>query len=145
MKALIQRVKHAEVEVDGKPVSAIRTGYLVFLGVKKGDGEAQAEQLAKKIANLRIFEDENGKINRSISDVNGEVLAVSQFTLLANAAHGNRPDFLEAEVPALAEPLYSFFCDCLRQCGLTVKQGIFGADMKIELLNDGPFTIMLEK
>lgn len=145
MKTLIQRVKHAEVEVDGKQISAIQTGYLVFLGVKKGDGKEQAEQLAKKIANLRIFEDENGKINRSISDVGGEVLAVSQFTLLANAAHGNRPDFLEAEVPVLAEPLYMFFCSCLRQYGLTVKQGIFGADMKIELLNDGPFTIMLEK
>lgn len=145
MKALIQRVRHAEVEVDGKQISAIQAGYLVFLGVKKGDGKEQAEQLAKKIANLRIFEDENGKINRSISDVGGEVLAVSQFTLLANAAHGNRPDFLEAEVPSLAEPLYMFFCSCLRRYGLIVKQGIFGADMKIELLNDGPFTIMLEK
>ncbi len=145
MKALIQRVRHAEVEVDGKQISAIQAGYLVFLGVKKGDGKEQAEQLAKKIANLRIFEDENGKINRSISDVGGEVLAVSQFTLLANAAHGNRPDFLEAEVPSLAEPLYMFFCSCLRRYGLIVKRGIFGADMKIELLNDGPFTIMLEK
>lgn len=145
MKALIQRVTHAELTVKSELISKIQTGYLVFLGVKKGDTEEQAMQLAKKIANLRIFEDENGKINRSILDVGGEVLAVSQFTLLANAAHGNRPDFLEAEVPALAEPLYAFFCSALRDCGLTVRQGIFGADMKIELLNDGPFTILLEK
>ena len=103
------------------------------------------EYLAAKTAKLRIFEDENGKINRSVLEVGGEVLAVSQFTLLANASHGNRPDFLEAEVPALAEPLYDCYCESLRACGVPVKKGIFGADMKIELLNDGPFTILLEK
>ena len=157
MKALIQRVTHAELSVNGALVSSVQRGYLVFLGVQKGDTREQAEYLAAKTAKdlhvqaypprakLRIFEDENGKINRSVLEVGGEALAVSQFTLLANASHGNRPDFLEAEVPALAEPLYDCYCESLRACGVPVKKGIFGADMKIELLNDGPFTILLEK
>ena len=145
MKALIQRVTHAELSVNGALVSSVKRGYLVFLGVQKGDTREQAEYLAAKTAKLRIFEDENGKINRSVLEGGGEALAVSQFTLLANASHGNRPDFLEAEVPALAEPLYDCYCESLRACGVPVKKGIFGADMKIELLNDGPFTILLEK
>ena len=145
MKALIQRVTHAELSINGALVSSVKRGYLVFLGVQKGDTREQAEYLAAKTAKLRIFEDENGKINRSVLEVGGEALAVSQFTLLANASHGNRPDFLEAEVPALAEPLYDCYCESLRACGVPVKKGIFGADMKIELLNDGPFTILLEK
>ena len=145
MKAVIQRVKHSSVTVDGKLISKIDNGFMILLGVMDGDTKEDADKLIKKIPVLRIFEDENGKINRSVLEVGGEALAVSQFTLLANASHGNRPDFLEAEVPALAEPLYDCYCESLRACGVPVKKGIFGADMKIELLNDGPFTILLEK
>lgn len=145
MKAVIQRVLNANLKVDGKLVSEIGRGYVIFLGVKKGDTEAVADYFIKKIPPLRICEDENGKINKSILDTCGEILLVSQFTLYANASHGNRPDFLSAEAPDKANALYEYVTNGLRESGLTVKQGVFGADMKISQINDGPFTVVLEK
>lgn len=145
MKAVIQRVRHAELNVEGKLVSKIGAGYVIFLGVGKGDSEEQADYFIKKIPPLRVFEDENGKINKSITDTGGEILLVSQFTLYANASHGNRPDFLAAEAPEKANELYLYVAEGLRAAGLTVKLGVFGADMKILQENDGPFTLILEK
>ena len=144
MKAVVQRVKHTTLSVDGKLISEIPFGLTVFLGVKTGDSEAQASYLAKKIANLRIFEDENGKMNLSVKDVGGEVLLVSQFTLYGDASHGNRPSFTLAERPERAEPLYEYALSCLQEQGVTVKRGVFGADMQIAQHNDGPVTILLE-
>lgn len=143
MKAVIQRVTEAELKVDGELISKIGKGYVIFLGVGKGDNEEQADYLIKKIPPLRIFEDENGKINKSIKDVQGEILLVSQFTLYANASHGNRPDFLQAETPNKANELYLYVAEGLKAAGVTVKTGVFGADMKIKQVNDGPFTILL--
>jgi len=143
MKAVIQRVTEAELKVDGELISEIGKGYVIFLGIGKGDTEEQADYLIKKIPPLRIFEDENGKINKSIKDVNGEILLVSQFTLYANASHGNRPDFLQAETPDKANELYLYVAEGLKNAGVTVKTGVFGADMKIKQVNDGPFTILL--
>ncbi len=145
MKAVIQRVRHAELNVEGKLVSEIGAGYVIFLGVGKGDSEEQADYFIKKIPPLRVFEDENGKINKSITDTGGEILLVSQFTLYANASHGNRPDFLAAEAPEKANELYLYVAEGLRAAGLAVKLGVFGADMKILQENDGPFTLILEK
>ena len=144
MKAVVQRVKQTRLSVDGKTVSEIPFGLTVFLGVKIGDTEKEAAYLAKKIAGLRIFEDENGKMNLSVKDVGGEVLLVSQFTLYGDASHGNRPSFTLAERPERAEPLYEFTVQELSSYGVTVKKGVFGADMKIEQFNDGPVTILLE-
>lgn len=143
MKVVIQRVLDANLKVDGKLISQINNGYVIYLGVAKGDTEKQADFLAKKILSLRIFEDENGKINKSIIDVKGEILLVSQFTLYANASHGNRPDFLMAESPEKAEKMYLYFAEKLKE--IPTKLGVFGADMKINQTNDGPFTIILEK
>ena len=145
MKAVIQRVLDANLKVDGKLISEIGKGYVIFLGVEKGDGQADADYFIKKIPPLRICEDENGKINKSIIDVGGEILLVSQFTLFANCTHGNRPEFLQAEAPDKANELYMYVANGLIQKGLTVKLGVFGADMKINQTNDGPFTIILEK
>ena len=145
MKAVVQRVLDASLTVDGKLISKIGKGYVVFLGVKKGDTTLNADYFIKKLPTLRICEDENGKINKSIVDTNGEILLVSQFTLLANTSHGNRPEFLEAEIPEKANQLYEYVLDGLVKQGLTVKKGVFGADMKINQTNDGPFTIILEK
>ncbi len=145
MKGVIQRVLGAKLEVDGKLISEIGKGYVIFLGVGKGDGKDNADYFIKKIPPLRIFEDENGKINKSVIDVGGEILLVSQFTLYANASHGNRPDFLSAEAPERANELYAYVAEGLRKQGLTVKLGVFGADMKITQVNDGPFTVILEK
>ncbi|MBQ8427192.1 MAG: D-tyrosyl-tRNA(Tyr) deacylase [Clostridia bacterium] len=144
MKAVIQRVLDANLKVDGKLISQIGHGYVIFLGVKKGDTTADADYFIKKIPSLRICEDENGKINKSIVDVNGEILLVSQFTLYANTSHGNRPDFLNAEMPDKANELYEYVAQGLINQGLPVKLGVFGADMKINQTNDGPFTIILE-
>ena len=144
MKAVVQRVKQTRLSVDGKTVSEIPFGLTVFLGVQVGDTAKEAAYLAKKIAGLRIFEDENGKMNLSVKDVGGEVLLVSQFTLYGDASHGNRPSFTLAERPERAEPLYEFAVQELSSYGVTVKKGVFGADMKIEQLNDGPVTILLE-
>lgn len=144
MKAVVQRVKRTTLSVDGKLISEIPFGLTVFLGIKCGDTQAQADYIAKKIANLRIFEDENGKMNLSVKDVGGEVLLVSQFTLYGDTSHGNRPSFTLAERPELAQPLYEYAVEALRLHGVTVKTGIFGADMKIEQYNDGPVTVLLE-
>ena len=145
MKAVIQRVLSADLKVDGELISKIGKGYVIFLGVKKGDDKTSCDFFAKKIPALRIFEDAEGKINKSITDVGGEILLVSQFTLYANASHGNRPDFLDAEKPDRANELYLDLAEKLKTAGLTVKLGVFGADMKISQINDGPFTIILEK
>lgn len=145
MRAVIQRVKQTTLRVDGREISQIPFGLTVFLGVKEGDSKAQADYLMKKIAALRIFEDENGKMNLSVKDVGGEVLLVSQFTLYGDASHGNRPSFSLAARPEIAEPLYEYAADSLRALGVMVKTGVFGADMKIDQLNDGPVTILLER
>ena len=144
MKAVVQRVKYTSLKVDGELISEIPYGLTVFLGIKSGDTEKEADYLVKKIANLRIFEDENGKMNLSVKDVGGEVLLVSQFTLYGDASHGNRPSFTLAERPERAEPLYAYALSALTAQGVTVKGGVFGADMKLEQLNDGPVTILLE-
>lgn len=144
MKAVLQRVLSANLKVDGNLISEIGKGYVIFLGVQKGDTKEQADFFIKKIPSLRIFEDENGKINKSILDVKGEVLLVSQFTLMANASHGNRPDFLMAEAPDKANEMYEYVAQGLSKV-LPLKRGVFGADMKISQVNDGPFTIILEK
>ncbi|MDE5789091.1 MAG: D-tyrosyl-tRNA(Tyr) deacylase [Clostridia bacterium] len=144
MKAVVQRVKNTSLSVDGKLVSSIEFGLTVFLGIKQGDCEQQAERLAYKIANLRIFEDDNGKMNLSVKDVGGEVLLVSQFTLYGDCSHGNRPSFSTAEEPVRANALYEYCAKKIREHGLSVKQGVFGADMKISQYNDGPVSIILE-
>ena len=145
MKAVIQRVLSASLRVDGNLISSIGKGYVIFFGVGKGDTTAEADYFIKKIPPLRICEDENGKINKSILDVQGEILLVSQFTLFANTAHGNRPDFLQAEAPDKANEMYLYVAEGLKKAGIPVKLGVFGADMKIEQINDGPFTVVLEK
>ena len=144
MKAVVQRVKKTTLSVDGNLISEIPFGLVAFLGVKVGDEQASAEYLMKKIANLRIFEDENGKMNLSVKDVGGEVLLVSQFTLYGDASHGNRPSFTLAERPERANALYERAIKALEEQGVVVKRGVFGADMKIEQFNDGPVTILLE-
>ena len=144
MKAVVQRVKKTALRVDGELVSEIPFGLTVFLGVKTGDTEKEAAYIAKKIAGMRIFEDENGKMNLSVQDVGGEVLLVSQFTLYGDATKGNRPSFTLAARPEIAEPLYEYTVKELSSYGVTVKKGVFGADMQIEQNNDGPVTILLE-
>ncbi len=143
MKAVIQRVRYTKLTVDGKLIAEIPFGLAVYLGVKAGDTEAQAEAMSKKIAALRIFEDDKGKMNLSVKDVCGEVLLISQFTLYGDCSHGNRPSFSDAEKPEAANLLYNLVAEKLRQT-LTVKQGVFGADMKIEQFNDGPVTVIYE-
>ena len=143
MRALIQRVMYASVVVNDKKVAEINKGILVFLGIKKGDMESDADFLIKKIPNLRIFNDLNGKMNKSLIDINGELLVVSQFTLYADAKRGNRPSYSNAMPPDDAIRLYNYFCNKLMEKKLKVKKGIFGAHMRVELLNDGPVTIML--
>ena len=144
MKAVVQRVAHAEVAVDGNVVGSCERGFLVLLGVAAGDTRQDAELLCKKIVNLRIFRDEAGKMNRSIQDIDGELLVISQFTLMANCRHGNRPDFLASAKPDEAIPLYEYFKELATQSVRRVECGIFGADMKVSLLNDGPVTIILD-
>ena len=144
MKAVVQRVKKTALCVDGELISEIPFGLTVFLGVKTGDTEKEAAYIAKKIAGMRIFEDENGKMNLSVQDVGGEVLLVSQFTLYGDATKGNRPSFTLAARPEVAEPLYEYTVKELASYGVTVKKGVFGADMQIEQNNDGPVTILLE-
>ena len=144
MRAVVQRVKKTQLRVDGELISEIPFGLTVFLGIKTGDTEREAAQIVKKIANLRIFEDENEKMNLSVKDVGGEVLLVSQFTLYGDASKGNRPSFTLAERPEKAEPLYEYAVNELKSHGVVVKKGVFGADMKIEQYNDGPVTILLE-
>ena len=144
MKAVLQRVTHAEVAVDGKTVGSCGGGFMILLGVAAGDTERDAEMLCKKIVNLRVFEDDAGKMNRSILDIDGEMLVISQFTLMANCRHGNRPDFMASAKPDVAIPLYEYFKELAAESVRRVESGIFGADMKVSLLNDGPVTIVLD-
>ena len=144
MRAVIQRVSSASVEVDGKIVGSCGKGYLILLGVAEGDTETDADLLCKKIAALRIFRDENEKMNLSIRDVDGEALVISQFTLYANYRHGNRPDFLASAKPDEANRLYEYFKTILSREVRRVECGIFGADMKVSLVNDGPVTICMD-
>lgn len=144
MKVVLQRVSHACVTVDGQETGAIGKGFLLLLGVCDTDDEAIAQRMADKISKLRIFQDENGKTNLSLADTGGEILLVSQFTLYADCRKGNRPSFIKAGDPSLAEALYEYMAQCLKKSGFKVAQGSFGADMKVELLNDGPFTLVLD-
>ena len=144
MKALIQRVKKSSVKVDNKIIGEINNGILTFLGVEKGDTIEQVEKLAKKIANLRIFPDENGKMNRSILDIRGEMLIVSQFTLCGDCKKGTRPSFDKSAPPEIAEDLYENFIDEVKKQGISVQTGKFGAMMDVALINDGPVTFWLE-
>ena len=145
MRALIQRVSKASVTVEGQTISSIGKGLLILLGVGHGDGEEQVNFLAEKAANLRIFEDEQGKTNLSILDVKGEVIVVSQFTLYADTRKGRRPSFTDAALPDVAEPLVNRFAELLRGHGVPTQSGKFGAHMEVEIHNDGPVTIWLEK
>ena len=145
MKAVIQRVSSASVEVDGEIVGSCNKGYMILFGAAEGDCEEDAVLLAKKTANLRVFTDENDRMNLSILDINGEVLAISQFTLLADVKKGNRPSFINAMEPNEAERLYKVYCEELRKNGVSkVAEGVFGADMKVSLVNDGPVTILYD-
>lgn len=144
MKAVIQRVTRASVTVEGNITGEIKNGFLVLLGVMDGDTEEEMKLLAKKVFEIRIFEDENGKMNLSLDKIGGEVLVVSQFTLCADLSHGRRPSFINSAPPAIANELYEKFCEELRNLGVSkVAQGVFGAEMAVELLNDGPVTIVM--
>ena len=146
MKLVVQRVLNAQVDVDGKTVGKIDKGFMVLCGITHEDTKKEADVLARKLSNLRVFEDENGKMNLSLKDVGGELLIISQFTLYADTmSSGNRPSFIAAARPEKAEPLYEYFLEKCRQENIKVEKGIFGADMKVSLVNDGPVTIILEK
>lgn len=145
MKIVVQRVSEASVKVDGKVVGEIDKGFLVLLGVTHTDTKENADYLVKKLCNLRVFEDEKGKMNLSLKDVGGKLLIVSQFTLYANCKEGNRPSFTDAAKPDVANELYEYFCSRCEENGVEIQKGIFGADMKVSLLNDGPVTIIIEK
>lgn len=145
MRALVQRVSSASVVVDGKTVGAIGKGLLILLGVRRGDGEPELAFVAEKCVHLRIFEDEAGKMNRSLLDHGGAALVVSQFTLYGDARKGRRPSFVEAAPPAESEPVYEKFVHRLGEYGVDVQTGVFGAEMAVHLVNDGPVTLLLEK
>lgn len=144
MRVVVQRVKHASVTINGTVNGKINNGFLVLLGIQSTDSEQDVDYLVKKVTNLRIFSDENDKINLSLKDVNGELLIVSQFTLYANCKEGNRPSFVEAAKPDIAIPLYEYFVSECKKIIPVVETGIFGADMKVDLLNDGPVTIIMD-
>ncbi|MBR4461363.1 MAG: D-tyrosyl-tRNA(Tyr) deacylase [Erysipelotrichaceae bacterium] len=144
MKLVVQRVTQADCVVDGRTTGAIDQGYMVLVGFGVNDDEAIARKMAEKLSKLRIFDDGDGKINRSIYDVQGQILSISQFTLLADCSKGNRPSFIDALKGEEAKHLYEYFNRCLREMDLEVEEGIFGADMRISLVNDGPVTILLD-
>jgi D-aminoacyl-tRNA deacylase len=144
MRAIIQRVSQASVTVDGKTVGEIARGFMVLLGVKRGDTNDDAAYLARKIAKLRVFNDDAGKMNLSLEQIGGAVLAVSQFTLYANTRDGNRPSFIDAAAPDDGRRLYGTFCELLRNENLEVQTGIFQADMQVALVNDGPVTVVID-
>ncbi|MCH5317086.1 MAG: D-tyrosyl-tRNA(Tyr) deacylase [Eubacterium sp.] len=145
MKAVVQRVLHSSVKIEGETVGEIGKGFMILLGVVSGDTKAEADKLIKKIPVLRIFEDENGKMNRSCLDVGGEILVVSQFTLCADCSHGRRPSFINSAPPEEANALYEYFVAELKNAGISkIQTGRFGADMKVSLINDGPVTIILD-
>ena len=146
MRLLVQRVKYANVKVNNEIIGKIDNGFLVFLGITHTDTEENADYLVQKLINLRVFEDENEKMNLSIQDIKGELLIISQFTLYADTKRsGNRPSFTDAAKPEQANKLYEYFIEKCKEKGIYIQTGEFGADMKVELLNDGPVTIMLEK
>ena len=145
MKAVIQRVRQADVTVDGKVVGAIGQGILILFGVEKGDTETKADWMAEKITTLRIFEDDGGKMNRSVMDICGELLAVSQFTIAGNCSKGRRPSFDTAASPDEGKRMYEYFVEALRRLNIPVATGIFQADMQVALVNDGPVTFVLER
>ena len=145
MRAVLQRVTEANVKVDGKITGAIKEGLLILVGVEDADTQEDIEWLTKKIAGCRIFNDENGVMNRSVMEIGGGLLAVSQFTLMASTKKGNRPSYIRASKGPVAEPMYEKFCQMLeKESGIKVEKGIFGADMKVSLLNDGPVTIIMD-
>ncbi|MBP5404570.1 MAG: D-tyrosyl-tRNA(Tyr) deacylase [Clostridia bacterium] len=144
MKLVVQRVSGATLKVEGKLISEIGKGLAVYVGIAAGDTEKQMDYYAEKLVKLRIFEDENGKMNLSVKDIGGEILSISQFTLLADVSHGNRPGFSGAERPERANELYEYFSEKVAALGVPVKKGVFGADMKITQLNDGPVTIIYD-
>jgi D-tyrosyl-tRNA(Tyr) deacylase len=144
MKAVIQRVRKGSVSVAEKKLSAIKRGMVILLGVGPEDNKEQAERLARKISHLRIFEDQNGKMNHSLLDIAGEALVVPQFTLYADTRRGNRPSFTDAAPPTIAEPLVEYFASCLGELGISAQKGKFGAHMQVEIHNDGPVTILIE-
>jgi D-tyrosyl-tRNA(Tyr) deacylase len=144
MTAVFQRVEHASVSVNGEITGSCGHGCLILLGVACGDSERDADKLAAKLAKLRVFSDENGKMNLSVIDVAGSALVISNFTLLADYSHGNRPDYLGAAAPDAANALYEYFCGALAKTGVPVSRGVFGADMRVELVNDGPVTLVLD-
>ena len=144
MRAVVQRVREASVAVDGEVVASVGQGLLVLLGVARGDDLSTAQRLARKVARLRVFGKEDGRFDRSLADVAGEALVVSQFTLIADTRRGNRPSFTDAAPPEAAEPLYEAFCEALEGEGVRVGRGVFGTRMAVALVNDGPVTIVLE-
>jgi D-aminoacyl-tRNA deacylase len=144
VRAVVQRVQHASVVVGGETVSDIGFGLVVLLGLAASDLTSECERLATKVARLRIFEDDGGRFDRSLVDVSGEAMVVSQFTLVADTRKGNRPSFTDAAAPDLAEPLYERFCEALRELGVPVQTGVFGARMEVSLVNDGPVTVVLD-
>lgn len=144
MKAIIQRVSRASVEVDGKIIGEIGPGLVILLGVAEDDEESDADYLAEKIVNLRIFNDDEDKMNLSLSDIQGEILAISQFTLYANTRKGRRPSFIGAALPEKAEPLYDYFIKKIEETGIGAAKGIFGAMMTVKIFNEGPVTIIME-
>ncbi len=145
MRVIVQRTLRAAVRIDGESVGQIGQGYMLLVGITHTDTESDADYVAKKVAQLRVFEDEAGKMNRSILDIGGAILSISQFTLYGDVRHGNRPSFIQAARPELAEPLYQYFNNRLRtEYGLTVETGRFGADMKVDFINDGPVTILID-
>ncbi len=145
MRAVIQRVNKSSVSVDGEIKGSVGKGYNILLGVMQGDTDAEADLLAAKVSKLRVFEDENGKMNKSITDINGEILVVSQFTLCADIRKGNRPSFTDSAAPDEANRLYEYFCKKLLENGISkVETGVFAADMRVEIENDGPVTIVMD-